>query len=79
MIRETPSIIDKRIEVVRLALNSSTIPARTSLYFLRDQGASFICDSSILLHGWHPYLSNPRLSFTAEMKSCSAPKYRSVV
>jgi hypothetical protein len=26
-----------------------------------------------------PYLSNPRLSFTAETKSCSAPKYRSVV
>ena len=25
------------------------------------------------------YLSSPRLSFTAEMKSCSAPKYRSVV
>jgi hypothetical protein len=31
MIRETPSIIDKRIEVVRAALNRSTIPARTSL------------------------------------------------
>jgi hypothetical protein len=26
-----------------------------------------------------PYLSSPRLSFTAETKSCSAPKYRSVV
>ena len=49
------------------------------LEWIKDQDAAHIWFAGVKLKILRSYFSSPRLSFTAEMKSCSAPRYRSVV
>jgi hypothetical protein len=60
---------------------SATLTASNALSLARLDDPENLRKLGGVLHSLHAhvYLSNPRLSFTAEVKSCSAPRYRSVV